>query len=315
VAGVIIDSHVHLSGEGWIHPSFILGATRINAAAMGRKTGEYPDAVEMARKTEPLFADSSGEKLIETMDAAGVDISCVFTVDGGLATGEPKVPIEEQNRLVAEAAKRYPGRLIPFFAIDPRRPGAVEMFARAVEEWGMRGLKFHPTSGYFPYDQVCYPLYEKCLEYGVPVIIHAGGINAPLKTRYALPVYIDDVAADFPELAIIMAHAGQAMWWEALHVAIMKPNIYFDISAWQITFMVKKADFYRMLRMAIDRLGPWRVFFGSDGPWMNFFCPLDRWVRAVKEPDLSDSPKISFSEEEREIVLGKAFARLMGIEG
>jgi hypothetical protein len=244
------------------------------------------------------------------MDAAGVDAACVFPVDYGLAIGEPEVPIEEQNALVAAAARRFPGRLFPFFAIDPRRPGAAGMFARAVEEWGMRGLKLHPTAGFYPCDEACYPLYGKCMEYGVPVIMHAGPINAPLKSRYALPVYIDDVAADFPELPIIIAHAAQDWWSDALHIAVMKPNICLDISAWQVIFRLYPQDFYFMLRRVVDRLGPWRVFFGSDGPWMNLFCPLDQWVRAVAVPDLSSCPGISFSDEEREIIMGKAVSRL-----
>ncbi len=310
---MIIDSHVHLSGEGWLHEDFSLGAARISAAAIGRRTGVYPEAVEMAKNSKPLFVDNTGEKLIATMDAAGVDKSCVFSVDYGLATGEPEVTIEEQNRLVAEAAKRFPGRLIPFFTIDPRRSGSVEMFSRSVEEWGMRGLKLHSTSGFFPYDEVCYPLYEKCMEYDIPVIIHTGGINAPLKSRFSLPIYVDDVAADFPELPIIMAHAAQAMWLDALHIASLKPNIHFDISAWQVMFIINPVDFYRMLRKVIDRLGPWRVFFGSDGPFMNIFYPLDRWVKSVREPNLTPCPEISFSEEEREIILGKAFAKLLRI--
>jgi predicted TIM-barrel fold metal-dependent hydrolase len=177
----------------------------------------------------------------------------------------------------------------------------------------MRGLKLHSTSGYYPYEEVCYPLYEKCMDYGVPVIIHAGGINAPLKSRFAMPVFIDDVAADFPELPIIMAHVALAMWEDALHIATMKPNIHFDFSAWQVVLLQTPQDFYRMLRKVIDRLGPWRVFFGSDGPFMSIFYPLDRWLQAIREPDLTSCPEISFSEEEKEIILGKAFAKLLKI--
>jgi predicted TIM-barrel fold metal-dependent hydrolase len=312
---MIIDAHVHLMGKGWVHNSYSLGAARISAAAMGRRTGDWPDVADLVGKSVPFLEDSTGEKLIASMDAAGVGKSCVFAADFGLATGEPEVAIEEQNRMIAEVAKRFRGRLIPFFAIDPRRPGAADMFSRAVEDWGMRGLKLHSATGYYPYEEICYPLYLKCMEYGVPVLIHAGGINAPLKARFALPIYIDDVAADFPELPIIMAHVGLEMWRDALHVASMKPNIHVDFSAWQVTFLIYPGDFYRMLRRVIDRLGPWRVFFGTDGPFMNLFCPLDRWIRAIQDPDLTSCPGISFSEEEKEVILGRGFARLLGIEG
>ena len=298
---MIIDSHVHISGKGWFHPSLTLGAARITAAAMARSTGEGQNLSELAVKSERYLTNATAEKLVPMMDGAGIDKACVFSVDFGLLTGEPEVGIEEQNRQVAQAAEDFPGRLIPFFTIDPRRPQAVEMFSRAVKEWGMKGLKFHPTSGYYASDPVCYPLYEKCMEYGLPVLIHAGAINAPLKTRYAMPIYVDDVAADFPELPIIIAHVGLGMWQEALHIAGMKPNIHFDISAWQMFFAFYPKDFYRMLRRAINSVGPWRVFYGSDSPMVDFIVPMERWVRAVREPKLASMPEISFTEEEKEI--------------
>jgi predicted TIM-barrel fold metal-dependent hydrolase len=308
---MIIDSHVHLIGEGWGHPSLALGTARITAAALCRKTGDCLDAHELAKRSIPLIADPTAEKLVAAMDQAGVDQSCIFSVDFGLLTGEPQVSIIEQNRLVAEAAERFPGRLIPYFTIDPRRPEAVDSFCRAVEEWGMKGLKLHPTSGYYACDEACYPLYEKCVEYDLPVLIHAGGINAPLKARFALPMYVDDVAADFPELPIIIAHVGMALWNEALHVASMKPNVYFDFSAWQMAFNFYPQDFYRMLRRVINTVGPWRVFFGTDTPMLSMVCSLERWVTAIKEPDFSSCPEIYLKEDEKEIILGKAFAKMM----
>lgn len=99
----------------------------------------------------------------------------------------------------------------------------------------------------------------------------------------------------------------------ALRVAGMKPNVYFDFSAWQITFSEHPEEFYRVLRRIIDDVGPWRVFFGTDGPYLNVVCPLDRWVAAVMEPDLSVCPEVSFSDEEKRIIMGDAFARLMGL--
>lgn len=311
---MIIDSHAHLMAKGWSHDRTTLAYARVVAATMGKVTGEYPETDGIVTNLIPLSYDPTGEKLIGAMDLAGVEISCIFTTDFGLATGEPEVPIEDQNRMIAEAAKRFPGRLVPFFAIDPRRGGSSDMFARAVEDWGMRGLKLHPTSGFFPNDEACYPLYEKCIEYGFPVVTHTGGILAPLKCLYTSPVYVDAVAADFPELPIIMAHAGMAYWLEVLMIAMNKPNVYIDFSALETLLVDHPGIFYPRLRRFIDDLGPWRVFFGSDSPLFNFVCPIDAWVKAFAEPDLSSCPDVSFKEEEKEIVLGKAFARLMGIQ-
>lgn len=310
---MVIDSHFHLVDHDWIDESFFIGMAKAATIPMGKATGVYPDPAELIKALMPALADTTGEKLVANMDAAGVDKSCIFALDFGLATGDPPVSIDDQNRMVAEAAKRFPDRLIPFYTIDPRRPNSVDRFSKAVEEWGMKGLKLHPTSGFYPYDAACYPMYEKCMEFGIPVLFHVGSQPAPLKYRFARPIYVDDVAADFPELPIIMAHVGHAMWEEALLVSSVKRNIYFDFSGWQIAFNHHPADFYRMLRRVIDDVGPWKVFFGTDGPYLNVVCPLDTWVKAIKEPDLSNCPEVSFTDEEVKLIMGDAFAKLLGI--
>lgn len=310
---MIIDGHCHLTGKGWYSDELNLGTARFSAALMEKMTGVSPDVAQLAEQLVSMMADTTGEKLVSSMDGATVAKACIFSVDHGLATAtEPRVSIEDQNRLVVEASQRFPGRLIPFFAIDPRRPNGLQMFERAVKEGRMRGLKFHPTSGYFPHDPLCYPYYRKCLEYGIPVIVHTGGsVPSPLKARFSLPVYLDDVAADFPDLPIIMAHAGAFWWEEALAVARFKLNIYMDVSGWQMIFAQSPSLFYEALRRVLDTVGPWRLFFGTDSPYLDAILPLDRWVKAFKEPDLSSCPHIKFTKEEMEIVLGKAFARLM----
>lgn len=310
---MIIDNHVHLVTEGWLHRDFFIGMARMAGAIAARETGEFPDPGVMVDNLLPAISDTTGEKLVAAMDEAGVDISCVFAIDMELATGPPGVAIGEQNRQVSEACKRFPDRLVSFFAIDPRREGSAVMFSKAIEDWGMKGLKLHPTSGYFAYEDFCYPLYEKCLEYGVPVLIHTGSQPAPMKFRYTRPISVDDAAADFPDLPIIMAHVGHELWEEALLVGSVKTNVYYDISGWQIAFNRDPGEFYRMLRKLLDVVGPWRVFFGTDGPYLNVLCPLEKWLAAVREPDLSCCPEVSFSREELDIITGGSFARLLGI--
>jgi len=311
---MIIDSHFHLVDRGWVHDDFFIAMAKIVAAGATKTTGETgPDPQEIVTNILPVLADTTGEKRVANMDSWGIDKSCIFAVDYAAITGEPGVSIEDQNRMVSEAAKRFPDRLIPFFTIDPRRQGSLALFQRAVEEWGMKGLKFHPTAGFYPYDKACYPLYEACVEYGIPVIIHAGSQPAPMKFRFARPIYLDDVASDFPDLNVIMAHLGHAMWEEALLVASVNPNVYFDFSGWQIAFNEHPENFYRMLRRAIDDVGPWRVFFGTDGPYLDVLLPPDMWVKAVMEPDLSCAPEVSFTNEEKSIIMGDAFAKLLGI--
>lgn len=310
---MIIDGHCHMVDERWHDPSFFIGMARVATAPMGKLSGEYPDPAELVKNLMPVLSDPTGEKLIAGMDAAGIDKTCVFAHDTGMQAGEPAVSMEEQNRMVAEAAARFPDRLVSFFSIDPRRKGALDLFKKGIEDWGMKGLKLHPTAGFFPHDPACYPFYERCLEYEVPVLFHTGNQPLPMKARFSQPIHVDDVAADFPDLSIIMAHVGHLLWHEALFVAVRKPNIYFDFSDWQMTFNEYPQEFYRMLRRIIDDLGPWRVFFGTDGPYLNVVCPLDRWVGAIMEPDFSSCPEVSLTDEEKRIIMGDAFARLLGI--
>jgi predicted TIM-barrel fold metal-dependent hydrolase len=145
-------------------------------------------------------------------------------------------------------------------------------------------------------------------ELRVPVVIHSGNIPAPLAAKYSEPKYIDTVAADFPDLKIVVAHIGQGWWREALELASMKPNMYVDFSGWQGTWQTHPAYFADVLRSAIDMLGPWRVLFGSDGALLNVIMPLSEWVSTIKNLRTMKAPK--FSSEELEVVMGKAAQHL-----
>ncbi len=110
-----------------------------------------------------------------------------------------------------------------------------------VTEHGVRGFKFHPSlQGFEPNDTAYYPLYETLQELGVPALFHTGqtGIGAGLpggrgiKLRYSAPMLLDDVAADFPGLTIIMAHPSVPWQDEAISIATHKANVYIDLSGW-----------------------------------------------------------------------------------
>ena len=305
-----IDAHAHLVGEGWLHEDFLCNVARIFMARDRDEQGDVPHLATAVHGMKEAFFDTTGEKLVTQMDAAGVDCSAVFALDYGLLTGEAGVPIATQNQLVAQAVQRFPDRLMGFFTIDPRRVDALALFRRAVESWGLRGLKLHPASGWYPYDHVAYPLYEQCRDYQLPMLIHTGGQPAPLKSRFGRPVYVDDVAADFPDLSIIMAHCGNRWWEEALLVCEMKPNCHVDVSGWQPAFIANPRGFYARLRRLIDTIGAWRVLFASDSPYFHGLCPLKDWARAFRHPHVC-SDESSFTEEEIDIIMGRAFDRLM----
>ncbi len=130
--------------------------------------------------------------------------------------------------------------LIPFGTVDPwHERRAVHRVHELVRDYGVKGFKFHPSMQAFePNDRRFYPIYEAIAEAGVPALFHTGqtGIGAGLpgghgiKLRYSDPMLLDDVAADFPELTIVMAHPA-VPWVDAqIAIATHKANVYIDLS-------------------------------------------------------------------------------------
>ena len=133
----------------------------------------------------------------------------------------------------------------------------------------MRGFKFHPTvQGFDPSDRAVYPLYEAIAGAGALALFHTGqtGIGAGLpgggglRLKYSNPMLLDAVAADFPDLQIIMAHPSVPWQDEALSVATHKHNIYIDLSGWCPKY------FPPQLVQYANTLLKDKVLFGSDFP-------------------------------------------------
>src|SRR4030042_5558914 len=172
--------------------------------------------------------------IVKEMDAAGIDKSVLLAIEWGLARhlGDLKLSIEEMNKTYADAVKKHPERLIAFAGIDTRRNKAAAMVGRFLKEWGMKGIKFHTAAGFYPNDKACYPVYEKALEYGVPVLFHTGEGLKPLYFKYCQPIHAQEVAMDFPDLPIILAHAGGCWYPEAVAICNNTKNVYLDLSVW-----------------------------------------------------------------------------------
>lgn len=225
----------------------------------------------------------------------------IFPVDAERETGYRRYNNEE----MAELAAKESDILIPFASIDPAKGkmGAREA-RRLVEHYGIRGFKFHPTfQGFYPNDRSAYPLYEAIAEAGVPALFHTGqtGVGAGMrggngmKLKYSNPMYLDDVAVDFPDMPIIMAHPSFPWQEEALAVATHKPNIYIDLSGWSPKY------FPPILVKYANSLLKHRVLFGSDWPAI---LP-DRW--------LSDFEKLEIKPEVRPLILKENARKLLNM--
>ena len=176
-------------------------------------------------------------------------LGVVFSVDAQTSTGDSP----DTNDYVAELVNAHPEQFIGFATVDPWKDRwAVNELDRAVNDLGLRGLKLHPIhQAFFPGDPRFYPLYEKCAELDVPLLLHSGfaaaGVGMPggggMKLKYAAPIpHVDDIAADFPELTIIMAHPAWPWVEEQIAVALHKPNVYLDLSGWAPRYIPENAD-------------------------------------------------------------------------
>lgn len=225
----------------------------------------------------------------------------VFTVDAESATGTPPVPNEE----IAEAAAANPDVIVPFAGVDPYKGrAAVRQIRRLVEEFGVKGFKFHPNiQAFHPNDRMAYALYEAIEDAGAIAVFHTGqtgiGAGAPggggIRLKYSNPMDVDDVAADFPGMRIVLAHPSFPWQDEALAVATHKPNVYIDLSGWSPKYFPPQ-----LVRYANSLLQD-KVLFGSDYPLLT----PDRW--------LADFAGLPIKDEVRPKILKENAARLLGL--
>jgi predicted TIM-barrel fold metal-dependent hydrolase len=204
---------------------------------------------------------------------------------------------------VAEACAAHGDVLVPFGSVDPWQGRAAVDRARAlVEDHVVKGFKFHPSlQAFHPNDRMAYPLYEALQELDVVALFHSGqtGIGAGMpggggiRLKYSNPIAIDDVAADFPGLRIIVAHPSFPWQDEALAVAVHKPLVHIDLSGWSPKY------FPPLLVQYANTLLKDKVLFGSDFPVLT----PDRW--------LADFDALDIKPDVRPRILKDNAARLL----
>jgi len=235
---MVIDFHVHAGKPGDWDRSVAEDLHHI-----------YPDVAEAEEMTYPP------EKLVSILASYGVDRAVVLPEVAPLTTGMIT------NQWVYETYSAFP-ELMLFASINPF---LVRDLASEVEHWvidcGFRGVKLHPTYNHFyPQDARMYSLYEKAALMGVPVVFHTGmSMFRGSRIKYGNPLFYDDIAADLPELTIVLAHSGRSIWYEeAQLMATIRPNIYLDITGLPPRNLPKYLP-------RLDRLVD-KVIFGSDFP-------------------------------------------------
>jgi hypothetical protein len=210
------------------------------------------------------------QEFVDAMDAGDVDVSIVFGNDQG-DMGK-HLSTEFTDDQVSEFCAKFPERLVGITSVHSDCYQPEDKIRHAVEDFGLRGVKLYPHSGFYVNDLRLYPVYNYCQDAGIPVIIHTG-IKAVRQQhmKYNCPIYVDDVATDFPGLNIIMCHGGYPWTDEFFAVAGTNPNIHVDISF--LDYIERKFANSGLTENTIRRLvniiGTRRLLWGSEGPFMN----------------------------------------------
>ena len=275
----------------------------IHAHLLTKEVLELPGTKELYQPYEAIFHREvkpiSLEQMIEGMDRAGVakTVLCPLNMETMLLDGLEgyKIP----NELIAKAVSQYPDRFIGFACVDPRKGYlAAKELEQAVRELGLVGLgELLPSDvELYPNDELMYPLYEKALELEIPVIIHTGQIFDPgTKLKYSNPIFVDDVAVDFPSLKLIVSHFGWPWMEEAIAIVQRNTNVYFDISGWAPRYLPK------LLIEYMDGPLSDKALFGTD-------FPLISWERVV-----SELRALPLKESTKEKVFGENAKRLLNV--
>lgn len=225
------------------------------------------------------------QQLLSLLDAAGIDRA---VMQAEWSSGDYRA----ENDQVAEIVKKHPDRFTGFASVDAADGlAAVVELKRSVESLGLRGLNVQPfASRLHANDKKFYPLYYKCLEYGIPVAIHTGINYSNDRTiDYGRPIYIDEVACDFPGLKIIMNHGGWPWVHESVAIARKHRTVYIELGGIAPKYVAaENAGWDILLRFANNLLQD-QILFATDS-----MIPFDRAVDEAKSLPLKPDCQAKF---------------------
>lgn len=235
----LIDCHIHAGDLQGFKPHVVEWVR-----SLGGDLSPYDDEGRLSTRALETFLESQG-----------VDYALVFPEYSPKSVG--LVPAEAVAAL-CDGSKR----LVPVGGVNPHlHTDPLAEVTRQREELGVAGVKLHPVhQEFYPNARGFYPLFGFCEEAGLPVMVHTGSSIFPgSKLKYGDPLLMDDVAADFPGLRIVLCHAGRGIWYEAATLlARIHKNVWLDISglppARLMTFLP-----------GLEALAG-KVMFGSDWP-------------------------------------------------
>jgi predicted TIM-barrel fold metal-dependent hydrolase len=221
-----------------------------------------PATVAFIRSISPAVRDH-GERLHDPVYAA--DVLRAQGVERAVMLAEhcPRTSGNVRTETVLELCRASGDFFLPFGSVDPNTDPDPAGLLRAYVDAGIRGLKLYPSYQFFyPNDPRAYALYEICQDAGLPVLFHIGSSVIPgTRLRYCDPLHLDDLAVDFPDLSVVMAHGGRGFWYDACaFLALHHRNFHIDLTGLVPSRLPEHFP-------QLERLAP-KLVFGSDWPAM-----------------------------------------------
>lgn len=255
----VIDFHTHPYRPGDLAP-----ATREFVQEISPAVREHGD-----RLSDPRY-------VAELLRADGVERAVVLPEHCPASSGNVR------TETVIELCREVPDFFLPFACVDPNTdldPPA--LLRRYHDEGPVHGLKLYPSYQYFyPNERRLYPIYEVCVELGLPVLLHIGTSVIPgTRLKYCDPIHLDDLAVDFPDLVVVMAHGGRGFWYDACATLVRQHrNFYIDVTG---LVPARLPEHFPDLERLAEKM-----IFGSDWPAMP--KSVGQNVRAIAGLGLSE---------------------------
>jgi len=237
------------------------------------------------RQLDTARMPSVAERVRE-FNQAGIRWSCLQNSNAGVSAK----PIPNDH--LAGIVHQHPDKLIGFAGVDPRKgTSAVREVERSINELGLKGVCLAPFQFHArPSDRLYYPIYAKCVELNVPVWINTGihwAIDCPIEIQR--PIYLDEVAIDFPELKIIAGHGGWPWINEMVAIAWKHRNIYIETSATRPKHIGTPDSGWETLIYFGNRTIQDKVVFGSE--WTVLGMPIADVIAEVRALPLREEVK------------------------
>lgn len=271
------------------------------------------DEKEMYKQEDP-------QTLLDYMDKYGVDIACVLPEAMMDTTGYTSRWMS--NGAMAKVVESNPDRFMYQPNVSPIKFKGIKNTIWELEYWvkekGARIFKFYPPEDTYMNDEDLWPFYEKAEELDIVLDVHTGFCWVPPgKSKYALPIQLDDVARDFPDLKIVAFHMGYPYCDDLNMVAMGHPNVYVCLSLLVPWALSAPRKFAKILGEAMRWVGPEKIIWGTD--YAGFGAQIKGAVVGLREFQFPEDMQVDYgfpalTDEDKAKIFGLNLAGLLGID-